>query len=896
MRKQFHKISLVFISFLLFSVASYAQLTQLKVINKSQWLFNEIQLTAAGTTEWSSNLITSATAPVEGTYKFDIECGTYDIRFVDTDNDVCIMRSIYICNEGHTVEFDDDKLLACQSSTTEAGEGDNETWSSLEVGNYNNHFVFTNNTTQNVASLYVSPSDADSWGEDILKGNLIAPNTTLTVYMNCNTFDIKFLIENQEQEYTKFGEEICSEGTNEYNFLVDDNFLFNSLFGEDDSDEVWASTTDNNSGAQLVVINNYSTNLRVINISPSSSSTWGKNIIAAAPIAPNQTMIFYLDCGEYDVKTIAENTTECYDYSNQFCKDDGIDTLIINEDYFYNCSSSSDYEEEEYVENTYASQEQGDYDSDFVIYNNTSKDIHYVHVSPTEDDWGGDILGESNVLYAEGTLHIYLNCGVYNIKIVDANSNDCYIYQVRICGDEQYSLNLNDEFLNKCRKPEVELTGDHWASLKKERKLKSYFIFRNNSQWDIDYLYISPEEDNWGDDILGSGTFIESNTEDKIYIKCGTYNIKMIDEDKDICIMENIEICSNDEEYIFELNDDNLLECQGQGEEESDYSSTEIWCSEEDDDSYSSFFKFKNTSSWRITELHISPSTSDYWGGDLLENANPINATDTRKFFINCDKYDFKIVNEGGSICYIYGEEICSDNGEYIFELTDDKIVECEEAPYEDYSEEEEGSENSWANTTGDGFESSAVLVNNSSFIINYLFISPETDDWGKDVLNYFETFAANSEQKVFLNCGTYNIKIETEDGSTCVFNDKELCNNQFIITNEMLYNCENTESAGETWATINSENNYSSSVTINNIFGKQIKSLYISPNDSDSWGDNILTNILESGASVKAFLNCGTYDVKITLINGTECTLMGVELCNGVLNISPDKFGECSE
>ena len=84
----------------------------------------------------------------------------------------------------------------------------------------------------------------------------------------------------------------------------------------------------------------------------------------------------------------------------------------------------------------------------------------------------------------------------------------------------------------------------------------------NQSKWEIHHLYISPAtEDDWGpdqleDEILGKGDSITITD-----IPCDEYDVKVIDEDGDECIIEAADLCA-DNSY-WKITDKDLLECEG---------------------------------------------------------------------------------------------------------------------------------------------------------------------------------------------------------------------------------------------------------------------------------------------------------------------------------------------
>lgn len=82
----------------------------------------------------------------------------------------------------------------------------------------------------------------------------------------------------------------------------------------------------------------------------------------------------------------------------------------------------------------------------------------------------------------------------------------------------------------------------------------------NQSLWDIHRIYLSSSDDpNWGpdqleDDILQSGGTLRLHG-----VSCDNYDIKLIDEDGDVCELRGVKLCGDQE---WTITNDALLGCQ----------------------------------------------------------------------------------------------------------------------------------------------------------------------------------------------------------------------------------------------------------------------------------------------------------------------------------------------
>jgi len=88
----------------------------------------------------------------------------------------------------------------------------------------------------------------------------------------------------------------------------------------------------------------------------------------------------------------------------------------------------------------------------------------------------------------------------------------------------------------------------------------------NSSAWEIHHLYLSPSDTvNWGPDQLGdaiiagdNGTFTLTN------IPADDYDIRIVDEDGDECVIEDVDIDADHETWSITSKD--LLACQSQSQ------------------------------------------------------------------------------------------------------------------------------------------------------------------------------------------------------------------------------------------------------------------------------------------------------------------------------------------
>lgn len=83
----------------------------------------------------------------------------------------------------------------------------------------------------------------------------------------------------------------------------------------------------------------------------------------------------------------------------------------------------------------------------------------------------------------------------------------------------------------------------------------------NQSKWEIHHLYISEAKSNdWGPDQLGENTLAKGQSFTVTDIPCNTYDVKVVDEDGDECVIEAVKLCG-DNSY-WKITDQELLACE----------------------------------------------------------------------------------------------------------------------------------------------------------------------------------------------------------------------------------------------------------------------------------------------------------------------------------------------
>jgi hypothetical protein len=96
---------------------------------------------------------------------------------------------------------------------------------------------------------------------------------------------------------------------------------------------------------------------------------------------------------------------------------------------------------------------------------------------------------------------------------------------------------------------------------------KSNVVIKNKSDWAIAQLFLSPvDTEEWGPDQLQEQVIGTGETFTLQGVPCDSYDVMLVDEDADECIVPGVDICGDDAGWV--ISNDDLLACQAGGEEE----------------------------------------------------------------------------------------------------------------------------------------------------------------------------------------------------------------------------------------------------------------------------------------------------------------------------------------
>jgi len=83
----------------------------------------------------------------------------------------------------------------------------------------------------------------------------------------------------------------------------------------------------------------------------------------------------------------------------------------------------------------------------------------------------------------------------------------------------------------------------------------------NRTDWEIHQLFLSSTDDeNWGPDQLGDEVIGVGESFTLQDVPCDLYDVKIVDEDEDSCVVPEVDICGQSQQWTITSGD--LLQCE----------------------------------------------------------------------------------------------------------------------------------------------------------------------------------------------------------------------------------------------------------------------------------------------------------------------------------------------
>jgi hypothetical protein len=90
--------------------------------------------------------------------------------------------------------------------------------------------------------------------------------------------------------------------------------------------------------------------------------------------------------------------------------------------------------------------------------------------------------------------------------------------------------------------------------------LDSVVTIDNNTSYTLIELNLSPTTSvSWGADLLGSEVLEPGDSFQLSGVECNTYDIRVVDEDNDECILDSVDLCLDN--AVWKIDDADLASC-----------------------------------------------------------------------------------------------------------------------------------------------------------------------------------------------------------------------------------------------------------------------------------------------------------------------------------------------
>ncbi len=169
-----------------------------------------------------------------------------------------------------------------------------------------------------------------------------------------------------------------------------------------------------------------------------------------------------------------------------------------------------------------------------------------------ERNWGPNYLGREPLVPGDSYAIGRIECDHFDVRLVDIDGTECILENELICM-ERSDFILTEEDIVNCQ---LRTSGGETAVA------DSTVTFTNASPHPVVRLHLANVgERSWGPNHLGGQPLGAGESHTITDVECGFFDVLLVDPDGSECILENVDVCNEDTQFIF-TNDD-LLACQG---------------------------------------------------------------------------------------------------------------------------------------------------------------------------------------------------------------------------------------------------------------------------------------------------------------------------------------------
>lgn len=261
--------------------------------------------------------------------------------------------------------------------------------------------------------------------------------------------------------------------------------------------------------------------------------------------------------------------------------------------------------------------------------------------------------------------------------------------------------------------------------------------------WEIHSIFVDPSDEPWGEDLLGEEDILSAGESFTVEVEKGTWDIMVSDEDGDTYTLWEIEI--GPEGYKWNVTLDDL----DSGWDEEEFTEPQIL---ETGEGTAPITITNSLEGWDIFWVYVDPS-DEPWGDDLM-GMDVLYPDDQIIVWVDPGTYDIKVEDEDGDTYTLWEVEV--DEAGYEWNVILDDMDSIEDAVLLDAVSLE----------TGEGTAPVTITNNLGGWDIYFVYVDPSDSPWGDDQLGA-DILEDSSEITIWVNPGSYDMKVEDEDGDT---------------------------------------------------------------------------------------------------------------------------------
>jgi len=406
-----------------------------------------IYISPTTSSTWGDDWLGSDTLSAGETISFSVPAGSYDLRADDSSHNVVEQQMGVSLTSAYTWT-----ITGSGGSSGGAQPGGSQGGGTITL-------TVRNATGGSIWYIYISPTTSSSWGDDWLGSSTLSAGESTTFSVPAGSYDLRA----DDSSHNVVEQQMGVSLTGAYTWTITGS---------------GGSSGGGGTTIALTVVNQSSSTICYMRISPTSSSSWGDDWLGADTIAAGSSYTFYVPSGNYDLRAEFCGGGQAEEYG----------VGLYSDQYWYVTGGGSS----------------GGGTVNLTVYNGTGNTIWYLYISPTtSSSWGDDWLGSSTLSAGESTTFT-VPAGTYDLK-AEGSGHSVVEQQMGVALTYDYTWYVTG-------------TGGGGTG--------ATLTVYNYTSSTVCYMRISPTtSSSWGDDWLGADT-IPSGSSYTFYVTPGSYDLR----------------------------------------------------------------------------------------------------------------------------------------------------------------------------------------------------------------------------------------------------------------------------------------------------------------------------------------------------------------------------------